>query len=170
MKNRFISLIMSVVLCVGLCAFPLGAYAETVAEKTDAEANGGETSHVISISIGYENFFFDGEMRSFDDNGTAPIIINDRTMIPIRAVVEAMGCEVGWDKDEKRVDVSRDEDVLSLYIGQGQMKTANGDEIALDSPPVIVNNRTLLPIRAVVEYFGGEVKWNANTRTIQILW
>lgn len=104
-----------------------------------------------------------------------PIILNDRTMLPIRAVMEAMGKEVSWDGVENRAIVTDGAITLKLGIGDNIMiKETSSDGLAvteyieLDSAAVNINDRTLLPVRAVAEAFGASVGWNGETSTVII--
>ncbi len=115
-------------------------------------------------------------------NGTAvefedqqPIILNDRTLLPVRGVMEALGKEVAWDSENSRAVISDASVSVSLGIGDAVMikeVMADGlsvtENIELDSVPVIVNDRTLLPIRAVAEAFGAQVLWDSETSTVII--
>ena len=102
-----------------------------------------------------------------DNQGTAPCIINGRTMIPIRALIEAMGGTVSWNGTLQQVTLTLDGKTLYLRIGESYAFDRN-NTYALDSAPVLSNGRTLLPVRAVVEYFGGSVSWNGSARCVTI--
>jgi len=96
-----------------------------------------------------------------------PIIQNGRTLVPLRAIFEAMGATVEWDQATKTVTAMRGTDIVKMTVGNSVM-TKNGEKITLDVPPQVVNNRTLVPARAVAESFGADVKWDGSTRTVII--
>ena len=96
-----------------------------------------------------------------------PTIINDRTLVPLRAACEAIGLQVGWDAQTSQITVTNGEKVVGLTIGSDVM-TIDGEEITLDTAPCIISERTMMPIRAVVEAFGYKVGWDAATRTVLI--
>jgi len=106
-------------------------------------------------------------------NGTAlsfdvpPQIINDRTMVPMRAIFEAMGAVVDWNGDTKTVTAERGGDVIIMQIDNAVI-TVNGREITLDVPPQIVDDRTLIPVRAVAEGLSATVGWDGDTKTVTI--
>jgi len=119
------------------------------------------------------NVTVNGTQVVFEDQ--QPIILNDRTLLPVRGVMEAMGKTVSWDEENNRAIVTDGITTVSLGIGDETMlKTTVTDglsateSITLDSVPVNVNDRTLLPIRAVAESFGAEVGWDAETTTVSI--
>lgn len=119
------------------------------------------------------NVTVNGTSVIFEDQ--QPIILNDRTLLPVRGVMEAMGKTVSWDEENNRAIVTDGITTVSLGIGDETMlKTTVTDglsateSITLDSVPVNVNDRTLLPIRAVAESFGAEVGWDAETTTVSI--
>ena len=104
---------------------------------------------------------------------TYPEIVADRTLVPIRAIVEELGYEVKWNAEEKAVFISNDEIVLALQIGnyflaKTDLDTEKIETMKLDVPPVIAEDRTYLPLRAVGEALDCEVIWDGATRTIYI--
>ena len=114
-----------------------------------------------------------GEAVVFEDQ--QPIILNDRTLLPVRGVMEAMGKTVSWDSENNRAVITDGTVTVSLGIGEEIMVkeiVVDGlgvtEYITLDSVPVNVNDRTLLPIRAVAEAFGATVEWDSETLTIAI--
>ena len=112
------------------------------------------------------NVFYNDEIMSFD---VEPIIENDRTLVPFRAIFEIMGCDVDYSEEEGKQVVSarRGEDTLVLTIGENKMHF-NEEEIALDVPAKIKDSRTLVPLRAISEAFECAVQWNGDTKTIHI--
>ncbi len=106
-----------------------------------------------------------GESVRFDQ---APVIVNGRMLVPIRAVCEKIGATVSWNENTKTASVTKDNLTLSLTIGDPIMKVSDGTFTYLDAPPLIYGGRTLLPIRAVVEKFGYEVQWNEETKIVNI--
>ena len=106
-------------------------------------------------------------------NGTAvvfdqpPIIENGRTLVPLRAIFEALGADVDWEQATQTVTAVRGDIVIRMWIG-GEYFLKNNLRIDLDVPAKIVNGRTLVPARAVAESFGADVKWDGATRTVTI--
>lgn len=100
-------------------------------------------------------------------NDVAPIIINDRTMLPARFVAEALGAKVEWDDAAKKVSIFKDMKKIEIYIGKAEAYI-NGQAVALDSPAVIQNSRTYMPVRFIAESLGANVKWNDATKQVVI--
>jgi len=101
-----------------------------------------------------------------------PIIVENRTLIPIRAVVEALGGTVSWDASTQTVIIGLDGTVLKLTIGKPSA-LVNGTSTPIDAAnakvvPQILNSRTMIPLRFVAENLGADVQWQASTRTITI--
>lgn len=122
----------------------------------------------LTMQIGNPVMTVNGADTEIDPGrGTAPIIQNDRTLIPVRAVIEAMGGTAEWDSESESAILQYDENTVTLTIGS---TTAyyNGMASTLDTTPVIINDRTLLPIRFVAESFGFEVGWDEETQTVTI--
>jgi N-acetylmuramoyl-L-alanine amidase len=91
-----------------------------------------------------------------------PRIENGRTLVPLRAIFEAMGASVEWDESTRTVTAYNSSTTVVLPIGSTN-PTVNGKTWLLDVPAKIVNDRTLAPLRFVGEAFGGTVEWNEQT-------
>lgn len=138
---------------------------ETEEVEEEPEPELAET--VIKLQINNPKITVNGVASSIDAQGTRPMIRNSRTLLPIRAVIEAMGGTVGWNGTERIVTLTVGDKTLHLMINNRYMWDGLGF-YALDSVPIIVNNRTMLPVRAVAEYFGATVAWDHSTSTVTI--
>ncbi len=123
----------------------------------------------IILHIGNKTFTVNGESRTLD---SPPIIKNGRTLLPIRAVIEALNGSVSWDASTKKVTVSLGSTTIELWIGKSIAKV-NGADVHIDSAnpkvvPEIINSRTYLPIRFISENLGATVDWDSETQTITI--
>lgn len=101
-----------------------------------------------------------------------PTIIEGRTVLPIRYVVEPLGAKIFWDDVEKRVTIEFKNITIDLWIGKSVAKV-NGKDTAIDpnNPkvvPLILNGRTMLPVRFVAENLGCDVGWDGTTKTVTI--
>lgn len=138
-RNMLISAIL-------LCAVIIGA---SVSEAFAYGMDGVNTKNgKIDVNV-------NGEYLSFD---TDPIMRNERVLVPMRAIFEKLGASVEWDDTAKKAIAVKDGDEVTIAIGENKI-TKNGSEIWIDVPAEIVNNRTLVPIRAVSEAFGAWVGW-----------
>jgi len=108
---------------------------------------------------------FGGELLDFD---VAPIITENRTLLPLRKIFEAFNAEVTFIDETRTVKAEKDGFSLELVIGS---KTAivNGETKTLDVPAQIINNRTLVPVRFISESLGAEVDWDGDNRVVSIL-
>jgi len=106
----------------------------------------------------------DGKYLDFD---VAPTIINDRTMVPMRNIFEYFKAEIAWDGDTKTILAKSGDNIITMQVGQNFM-FINDSKIELDSPSVIINDRTLVPVRAISEALNREVGYNQKTRTVII--
>ncbi len=96
-----------------------------------------------------------------------PIIENGRTLVPLRAIFEAMGATVTWNDTTNTITATKGSTTVILPIGS-TAPTVNGEVYKLDVPAKIIDNRTLAPLRFVGEAFGGNVGWDENNSTIYI--
>ena len=108
--------------------------------------------------------YLDGELLVFD---VQPQIINDRTMVPMRVIFEALGAKVDWNDKTKTITATKDGLVVKTTIGDKNIYV-NGVKKTMDVAPVIVNGRTLVPVRFVSEALGCDVEWNPKARTVYI--
>lgn len=87
-----------------------------------------------------------------------PIIENDRTLVPLRTIFEALGANVEWEQSTQTVTATRDDITVTLTIGS-DILYRNGEQVLLYVPAKLVGDRTLVPTRAVSEAFGAQVEW-----------
>lgn len=97
----------------------------------------------------------------------SPIIENERTLVPMRAIFEALGAKVDWDGEKRTVTATRGEDVMKITIDSNEL-FKNDEAIALDVPAKIVDDSTLVPVRAVSESFDAKVSWDEGTQSVII--
>ena len=96
-----------------------------------------------------------------------PQIVNDRTLVPFRAICKALGAEVFWDDVTSTVTVIKNNVTIKMTIGS-DLFMINDKTEKLDSPAIIIGSRTLVPVRVVAETFGCSVNWDNTTRTVVI--
>ena len=110
-----------------------------------------------------------GNKLNFDQ---PPIIKDGRTLVPLRAIFEALGAEVLWIEDEQAIAAQSGDTTIVMQIGKNQFgkmtSSDNGVMYDLDVPPEIINGRTLVPARAVAEALDCSVNWDGNTQTVTI--
>ncbi len=96
-----------------------------------------------------------------------PMLENDRTLVPMRAIFEALGAEVSWDEESRTIVAVRGDTTVFMQVDDWYM-SVNDEWIALDAPPRIVNDRTLIPLRAVAEALGAQVGWDEEMQTVTV--
>jgi N-acetylmuramoyl-L-alanine amidase len=117
-----------------------------------------------SNPTGVPQVILDGRQLTFE---VPPIIENGRTLVPLRAIFEAMGASVNWDNSTRTVTSAKGTTTVVLSIGSTS-PTVNGQVWPLEVAAKIKDGRTLAPLRFVGEAFGGKVDWNGSTRIITI--
>lgn len=103
-----------------------------------------------------------GDIISFDQ---PPVIENGRTLVPLRAIFEALEAQVEWDGGSKTITASKNGVNISLKIDNPDA-VKNGQTITLDVPAKIINGRTLVPVRFVSDCFGVGVSWDESIRRV----
>lgn len=143
---------MKKILCLLLCCCCL-----TMPAIQPAAAQG-----TISVTL-------NGQALSFDQ---PPINVNDRVLVPLRGVLEAMGAAVFWEAGAAYIVTKQDCVFLTnsemLVSGPDYELFKNHERIAMDVQPALVNDRLLVPIRVMSELFGATVDWNGATDTVLI--
>lgn len=97
-----------------------------------------------------------------------PVVINDRTLVPIRTISEELGMEVVWDNDTRSAKFSKDNKSIHVVVGEKEILVYDGlgiEKIELEVPAQIINSRTMVPLRAISEIFGIQVNWDADNYT-----
>ncbi len=95
----------------------------------------------------------------------APYIKDDRTLVPLRAIFEALNASVAWDGATQTITSKRGNKTVTMTIGQNVMYI-DGTPKAMDVAPELKNSTTFIPVRAISEAFGCNVKWDDATRTV----
>ena len=106
----------------------------------------------------------DGQQVNFESQG--PVIVDGRTLVPVRAVFEKLGFEVGWDASGQII-IANNQHTLAVNVGS-DVFTANGITHHLDAPAQIIGGSTLVPIRALLEQVGMSLNWDDAARTVVI--
>lgn len=112
----------------------------------------------IGVTVDGVVIFFDSEPY---------IDENNRTMVPVRFISEALGAVVGWDEATRTVTIAKDGLEIVLTIGSPVAKVG-GVERWMDSVPVIKNDRTMVPVRFVSSFLGANVEWDQDNLIVEI--
>lgn len=97
-----------------------------------------------------------------------PIQVQNRTMVPMRSVFEALGAQVDWDAATRTITMNKEATNVQLSIGQ-KNATVNGRTVLLDVPALIMRGTTMVPLRFVSEALGAQVSWHGATQTVSIV-
>ena len=113
----------------------------------------GQKSFIL-MQIGKDTMLVDDTIQEIDPGrGTTPLIVDSRTLVPIRAIIEAMCGTVGWDGGEERITLDAFGHGIEMWLNRKNI-TADGAAKAMDVAPQSINDRTMLPIRFVAENIG----------------
>lgn len=108
--------------------------------------------------------YVNGKKLAFDQ---PPVLLNNRTLVPVRAIFEELGAVVMWNNTTQTALAVKGDLQITIKIGVTVMM-ANDKEITLDVPAQLINNRTLVPLRAIAEALGNTVEWDGATQTVTI--
>lgn len=101
----------------------------------------------------------------FDDQ--PPVVVEGRTFVPLRKIFEELGASVDWIGETNTVYASKRFSVLTFSVGDSKY-SLNGEEKLFDAPPFSLNNRVLIPVRAVSEALGADVEWIKDENKVSI--
>lgn len=90
----------------------------------------------------------------------APVVQNNRTLVPVRVITESLGAQVGWDANTQTVTVNSAAAQIVFKIGSTTY-TVNGSSKTMDAAPVIIDGRTMVPIRVIADAMGAAVNYDA---------
>ena len=175
MNKRFFSLVLAAVMALSISVYaeneketeePL-VISPAPEEKIEETISEEPVEKVVDIklTVGEKLMIVEGDIGIPLD--VPPTIINDRTMVPLRAIFEALGAVVSWDGETKTIFAVNGNTVVVMQIGQ-EMMYVNSERVSLDSPSVIVEDRTLVPVSAIAEAFGNNVEYDEETKTVKI--
>ncbi len=126
---------------------------------------------LMRFQIGDTLMFLNDDFIEID---APPTIVGGRTLLPIRWIAEPIGANVSWDGKERKVTIILNDTTIELWIGK-PLARVNGIEKPIDPNnlkvvPMILNGRTMLPVRFVAENLGCRVEWDPTTRTVTIIY
>lgn len=108
--------------------------------------------------------YINGVKVNFD---AEPIILNQRTLVPMRAIFESLGYEITWDENSKSVTALKNGKEIVLSLGN-TTAYINTTPYTLDVPPFTINSRTMVPVRFIAEKSGAKVEWNESSKVVFI--
>lgn len=154
MKKKFFAFIIAL---VALFASPVSTLSDYTADV------------VVSLQIDNPIMQINGSDYEIDaGRGTMPIVSNDRTLVPIRAIIEAFGGTAEWNESTQSVFLTLEGDTVTLFI-DSNTAYINDYATVLDTVPTVINERTMLPLRFIAESFNLGVGWDGNTQTVYVI-
>lgn len=172
--KKIIAVLISLIMVFSIASISFADEEPMLISTLDGEEDVSIISYVPNRIMVQNN----GEYIDFTDsegNVVEPQIINDRTMVPFRKIFNALGVkdeDILWNGETRTVEAKKDNLTIELQIDNPvAKKTVSGDvsEIKLDSAPVIVEGRTLVPVRFIAESMSKKVGWDNENRTVIII-
>ncbi len=148
-----------------------GTFASVTGSGTIKQGDEIKVTKTVQLTIGSRYAYINGVPETMD---VAPIIKNSRTMLPVRFLANTFGIEndgIVWDDATKTATLKDAETTIVITIGAPSM-TVNGESVALDSPAIIENSRTYLPVRAIANALGvsnDNITWDDATKTATLI-
>jgi hypothetical protein len=136
----------------------IGLYTASESYKLYLARGGTPKPKEVNVNI-------DGNLIKFDQPA---LLLGGSTVVPVRGVFEKLGASVEWNQATQTITAKKDSTLILLKIGSKTM-TINNEPKALDVAPQTINNRTMIPLRAVSEALGAKVSWDKKANTAYIL-
>ena len=118
----------------------------------------------VSAAVNEISVKIDGVAHYFD---VMPVIMDGRTLVPMRGIFEALGADVAWDDATKSATGVKGDKAVKLTIGDTKA-SVNGEDKTLDVPAQIIGGRTMVPVRFISESLGESVAWDDKVKTVII--
>lgn len=169
--KKWISLFLTLMLALAVAA-PAAAADTAVIGGADGPTaifvttpKGGSTTAParpsgVSVQVNGENVTFPN---------ASPAVINGRTMVPMRAVLEALGATVDYDGETGTVQARLGDVTLTHVIGTDAIQTASGEKLTMDTTSYTKNGSTLVPLRFFSQALGYEVYWDEGAHTAVVI-
>ena len=165
--------IISALIC---CAMLLSCAAVFADENDAAELTARAQEAIATGTAETATVIVNGKTMDFD---MTPIILDGRTVVPMRAIFEELGAQVEWIDENQIILATKSYKLVSMKVGKMSMSIADvsadlNTQIDLDVPPFLMplpdgsGDRTLVPLRAVSEAFNAVVDWDEATSTVTI--
>lgn len=129
------------------------------------QANAAAVKNIV-IYVGKTSGTIDGKSTALDQ---APVIVNGRTLVPIRFISEAFGASVDWNNSTREATIKLLNNTIVLKVDSATA-TVNGYNVYLDAPATIIKQtgRTVVPIRFISDSLGADVAWNSTNKSVTI--
>ena len=134
------------------------SYEESTVDTNVNNYNSGTSEEKIKVYVNGRRILFDAD----------PMLVNGRTMVPVRAIFEALGATVTWDNNTRTAVGVLGDTTINITIAQAYL-LKNGEQVSLDSPALLSSGRTYVPVRAIAESYNCNVDWINDTKTVTII-
>jgi hypothetical protein len=118
----------------------------------------------VELVINQKSLLVDGKEQVLDQ---APVVLNGTTLIPIRFIVDALQGQVAWEGTEQKVTLMKNEHLIEMWIGDKDL-LINGNRVTSRVAPMLINSRTMVPLRLIADAFGWEVGWDEALQKVTL--
>lgn len=123
-----------------------------------------DDGYTINIIIAKENFSF-----YYLESDVHPVLRDDTTLVPLRHIAEEFQFDVKWNEAEQSITVSKNEKEIKMWL-DNNVALVNGDKTILNTSPMLLNERTMIPLRYVCEFFELKVLWKEYSENNAYIW
>jgi len=123
-----------------------------------------QPKNTVTLAIGKNKMTVNGATVTLDQ---APVLLKDNTVVPIRFIIDALGGQLTWDDAERKVTVIKDNHMAEIWVDNPDL-VIDGEVVTAEVAPVIMNERTMVPLRLISEKMGWTVTWDPETYSITL--
>lgn len=126
-----------------------------------------QAPEVSAVDPGKRNFvrlYCNNQLLPADQS---PILVNSRTLVPLRIIAETFGADVAWDSQTQIVTIRQNARIITLSADEPTAEI-NGQKTTLDAPAQILNGRTMVPLRFIAQQFGAQIQWDDASYSVYL--
>lgn len=143
------------------------SFAESFAEKQGLKIEYGKPSEGATETVNTSGITVKVDGQVLDCGAAQPVIVEGRTLVPLRPIFEALDVKLEWNNTTKTITGSKGTSTIKLVIGNKEA-TLNGQILKLDVPAQIIDGYTMVPLRFIGDCLGCEINWSQQSKTASI--
>jgi len=144
-------------------------YTNKIESRSSNEVSSTSKGKQIILQVGNPIMKVNGESKEIDlGKGTTPVIYQGRTVLPVRSLIEELGGQLAFDSDDQKLTINLNDKKIELWIGKN-VAFVNGTEKTMDVATVIINERTMVPLRFIGENLGMQLNWDGTTQMVELI-
>ncbi|WP_340401636.1 stalk domain-containing protein [Paenibacillus sp. FSL H8-0079] len=144
-------------------------YSDNMESRASNEVSSTLGQKRIVLQVGNPKMKVNDESKEIDPGkGVTPVMYKGRLVLPVRSLIEELGGKLVLQSDDKKITIDLNSKKIELWIGKN-VAVVNGSEKTLDVAPVVINGRTMLPLRFIGENLGVHITWDGTNQSVEVV-